>query len=297
MLQKRETIILSFIKWLLYTSIFAGLCAVSFCMATERLLLVDALLPPWQGASAWKNVFSPLHGFVFANTLFIYNVHYGIKKIPAGVSDRADWSIQHKNIHWILIVLSSLLSAVCLLFLNREIFLASIFLGLLSLGYSLPILPFKNKKRLKDFGILKLMLLCFVWSCVTVLLPMLYWDKKFADYEAEFLLRFMLMMPLCIAFDIRDMQVDKSNEIYTVPNTIGLKNSYRLIDISLIIFLILAVIQYIRYPILTRLICGIVVAVITKIVIQLSKKYNSDLYHLLCIDGMMMLYSLLIMTI
>lgn len=253
-------------------------------MATEKLL---ASHPP--------GFFSALHGFVAANTLCIYNLHYYIKRLPAGVSDRADWSAQHKWIHPALILAGGLLSCCCLFYLPFKVIAISVGLGLLSLGYSLPILPFPQKKRLKDWGILKLILLSLVWTCVTVLMPMFYYNKSFQAYEVEFMLRFVFMLPLCIAFDIRDMETDKENSIYTLPNAIGLRNSYRLMDVCLIVFGALALWQYLRYPIFSRLVGGWAIVLLTKLALQLSRKVNTDVFYLLCIDGMMLVYALLIL--
>jgi 4-hydroxybenzoate polyprenyltransferase len=272
------------IKWILYTSLFAVLCAVGLCMATEKLLLGHT-----------PGFFSALHGFVAANTLCIYNLHYYIKKIPPGISDRADWSAKNKWVHPFLIVFGCLLSLYCLFFLPLKVIAVSVALGLLSLGYSLPILPFPQKKRLKDWGILKLILLALVWTCVTVLMPMFDYNKSFEAYEVEFLLRFVFMLPLCIAFDIRDMETDKENSIYTLPNAIGLSNSYRLMDVCLIVLCGLAIWQYFRYPVLSRLWSGLVIVVLTKIMLQLSKKVDTDIFYLLCIDGMMLVYALFIL--
>lgn len=280
----------SILKWILYSSIFAGLCAVGLSMATERLLLAAN---PSAGSDILTWV-SPLHLFVFAGTLLIYNLHYGIKQLPAGISDRADWSARHRAVHIWLIVLSAGTSAACLIFLNGSIFLAGLFLGILSLAYSLPVLPFIEKKRLKDFGLLKLFLLCFVWACVTTWLPMLQWGREFRNYEVEFLLRFTLMMPLCIAFDIRDMRIDRENRIFTLPNVIGLSNAYRLINLAIVVYIALALWQYVHYPIPHRLISAIGIAILIKVIIHYSKLYKSDRYHLLAVDGVMMLYALLI---
>jgi 4-hydroxybenzoate polyprenyltransferase len=249
-------------------------------MATEKLLL-----------GATPGSFSFLHGFVAANTLCIYNLHYYIKKIPPGISDRADWSAQHKWVHPMLIACGCLFSLVCLFHLPLKVIAISVALGLLSLGYSLPILPFPQKKRLKDWGILKLILLSTVWTCVTMLMPMLYYNKRFEAYEVEFMLRFVFMLPLCIAFDIRDMETDKENSIYTLPNAIGLGASYRLIDACLIVFCGLAVWQYLRYPITARLVSGFAIVLLTKIVLLLSRKVNTDIFYLLCVDGMMLVYA------
>lgn len=280
----------SILKWILYSSVFAGLCAVGLSMATERLLLAEST-PGGFGGLAWV---TPLHLFVFANTLLIYNLHYGIKRLPVGISDRADWSARHRAVHLWLIILSACTSAACLFFLNDGIVLASLFLGILSLAYSLPVLPLIEKKRLKDFGLLKLFLLCFVWACVTTWLPMIQWGREFKNYEVEFLLRFTLMIPLCIAFDIRDMRIDRENRIFTLPNVIGLSNAYRLINLSILACIALAIWQYARYPIPHRLIGAVAIALLIKVIIHYSKRYKSDRYHLLAVDGVMMLYALLI---
>lgn len=277
---------LSVLKWILYTSLFAVFCAVGLCMATEKLL--EAQSPGF---------FSALHGFVAANTLCIYNLHYYIKKIPPGISDRADWSARYKWVHPLLIATGCLLSLYCLFFLPFKVIAVSVGLGLLSLGYSLPVLPFPQKRRLKDWGILKLILLSTVWTCVTVLMPMFYYNKSFEAYEVEFMLRFTFMLPLCIAFDIRDMETDKENSIYTLPNAIGLSASYRLMDACLIVFCALAVWQYLRYPIVSRLASGFIIVLLTKISLLLSRKVNTDVFYLLCVDGMMLVYAAFILLV
>lgn len=277
---------MGFLKWILYTSLFAACCAISLCMATERLLSGEI-----------PKLLTALHAFVAANTLCIYNLHYYIKKIPAGISDRADWSAQHKWVHPLLIVLGGIISFVCLFYLPYKVIFVSLGLGLLSLGYSLPILPFPQKRRLKDWGILKLILLSVVWTSVTVLMPMLYYNKSFRAYEVEFMLRLVLMLPLCIAFDIRDMETDKENSIYTLPNAIGITRSYQLMHICLLVFCALVLWQYFRYPILSRLISGFIVSILTYFSIRLSRKVNTDVFYLLCIDGMMLIYGVLVLVV
>lgn len=255
-------------------------------MATEKLLSGHTPL-----------TFSFLHAFVAANTLCIYNLHYYIKKLPPGISDRADWSAQHASIHPMLIGLGAITSVVCIFFLPLKVIAVSAGLGLLSLGYSLPVLPFPRKKRLKDWGILKLILLALVWTSVTVLMPMLYYNKSFRDYEVEFLLRFVLMLPLCIAFDIRDMETDRENSIYTLPNAIGLRASFRLMDVCLIVFCGLAAWQYLRYPIVSRLASGILIVLLTKGALLFSRIVNTDIFYLLCVDGMMLVYALSVLLL
>jgi hypothetical protein len=170
---------------------------------------------------------------------------------------------------------------------------ACVVLGILSFGYTLPLLPF-NKSSLRDFGWMKIITLTLVWTIVTSVLPLLYWSKPLANYPYEILIRFSFLFTLCVAFDIRDMQTDLKRKILTVPNLIGLKNSYRLMDASISIFLILSVIQYLRYPSKGRLLAEIISAILTRLVIDYTRKHPSDRVYLGLVDGMMLLYGCLI---
>lgn len=271
-------------NWILYTSLFAALCSTGMCMATERLLIQD--IPPF---------FSSLHALVFGSTLLVYNVHYIIKKSAADVSDRFAWSKHHKLWHYLILAVGLLLCAGSLFFLSARIFRACIVLGILSFAYSIPMLPFKDKKRLKDFGFVKIIVLTGVWTIVTSVLPILYWDKLIMDYPFEILIRFVFMFTLCVAFDIRDMQTDLEADIFTLPNLIGLKNSYKLMNISLLLFVVLSIIQYTRYPSVVRLTGEISTAIVTKLVIEYTRRYPSDKAYLGLVDGMMLLYAVLVL--
>src|SRR5690606_5610779 len=106
---------------------------------------------------------------------------------------------------------------VSVFFLPAEILIACAVLALLSFAYSIPILPFKDKKRLKDFGWVKILVLTLVWTIVTSVLPILYHERGLVAYPYEILMRFVFMFTLCVAFDIRDMQTDLEAGIATLP--------------------------------------------------------------------------------
>lgn len=279
-----KKIVNTLVEWILYTSFFAAWCAVGLCMATERLLI--SVIPP---------LFTSLHVFVFGATLLVYNTHHIIKKSSAKLSDIYIWTQHYKFWHYMLCIVGLLMCITSLFWLSWKIWVGCMVLGLLSFAYSIPMLPFKNKKRIRDFGWIKITVLTSVWTIVTSILPMLYWDKPIMNYPYEILMRFIFMFTLCVAFDIRDMQTDIEADIYTLPNLIGLKNSYRLIDTAIVVFALLCIIQYFRYPVRPRLIADLLAAFLTKLAIEYSKRYPSDKVYLGIIDGMMLLYALLIL--
>jgi 4-hydroxybenzoate polyprenyltransferase len=272
------------INWILYTSIFAACCATGLCMATEMLLLGHS-----------PAILSPLHLLVFCSTLLVYNTHYLVKKSTAEISDRFAWSQHYRLWHYLLWGAGLSGCSASVFFLPARIWEACVWLAVLSFAYSLPLLPFKNKRRIKDYGWVKILVLTAVWTIVTSVLPMLYWDKPLAAYPFEILIRFVFMFTLCVAFDIRDMQTDLDSGIITLPNIIGLKNSYRLMDVTIALFVLLSVVQYLRYPSPQRLSGEIITAVVTRIVILYAKRHPSDKVYLGFVDGMMLLYALLVL--
>lgn len=272
------------IDWLLYTSLFAACCSVGLSMATEKLILGVA-----------PQAFSYLHLLVFSSTLLVYNTHYIIKKSTPELSDRFGWSQHHKLWHRLFLAVGVLGCGISVLHMPQEILEACVILGILSFSYSIPLLPFKDKKRLKDFGWIKILVLTTVWTIVTSVLPILYLNERIDNYPFEILIRFVFMFTLCAAFDIRDMQTDMESGIATLPNLIGEKWTYKLMSAAMILFILMSVIQFSRHPSLGRLAAELVVAVMTKIVIDYSRKHPSDRAYLGLVDGMMLLYAILVL--
>jgi 4-hydroxybenzoate polyprenyltransferase len=269
----------------LFTSLFAACCALGMCMATERLILKSI-----------PSLFSPLHLLVFGSTLVVYNTHYIIKRSTPEISDRFAWSQHYRLWHLICLGTGVVCCLVSLFYLNMQVLAACVVLGLLSFAYSLPMLPLKNKRRLKDFGWIKILVLTLVWTIVTGVLPMLYWHVPLSQYPFEILIRFVFLFTLCVAFDIRDMQTDLEAGIYTLPNLIGMVNSYRLMNVAIFLFALLSIIQYIRYPNAWRLGAELLSAIATKLAIEYSRRHASDRVYLGLIDGMMLLYAILVLV-
>jgi hypothetical protein len=80
-----------------------------------------------------------------------------------------------------------------------------------------------------------------------------------------------------------------------VPGIIGVKRSYQVIDFSLMLFMAFSIIQYIRYPVPSRLMAEAVTVIVTKTIMIYTKKNASDRVYLGMVDGVMLFYSLLIL--
>ena len=102
------------------------------------------------------------------------------------------------------------------------------------------------------------------------------------------------MFILCLLFDLRDIEIDRAQNINTLPVMLGKNMCYNLSYILLILFLAIAWLQYLYLPQLFFFIAMAISTLVTFCIIQLTRKTNSDFIYLAGIDGMMLLQALLV---
>jgi 4-hydroxybenzoate polyprenyltransferase len=270
---------LRIIDVLLYTSLFTACCATGLCMATEKLI---------NGAA--PSLYSHLHPLVLGSTLLVYNA-------PRIFRKQATQKIQPLRVWYYFFFFAGFAMVIPGLYsLSWQIMIGCLVLGMFTFSYSLPLLPFKNKKRLREFGWLKISVLAGVWTIATSILPIVYHQKLVADFPFEILLRLVFIFTLCIVFDIRDMSTDMEQKIHTLPHKIGLHNSYLLMNITLALFVVLSGLQYVRYMHTFRLAGALITAMATWLVIAYLRRHPSDRAYLLLADGVMLLYAVLVLS-
>ena len=263
---------------LLNTSIYTAACALALCMGAEKLMLGH--VPPF---------LSPLHYLIIGSTMLEYNVHHLFNR-PQDGSTWAKWAVPT---HWGISILGLLLCLLALPSLSLNVLIGCGVLGVMSFAYSTPMLPFRYKQRLKDYGLLKIHILTGVWVMVGTVLPGLYWKIPYADYCLETVVRFLFIFPLCIAFDIRDTDADLKRGIHTIPNTLGLHAAYRAVDLTLITFLFWGVVRCLRHNSYKEMIVYGITAAAAHFSIRLSKRNPHPYVYLVLIDGVMLLYGVL----
>ena len=178
---------------------------------------------------------------------------------------------------------------------SLQLQLSAIGLGIFAFAYFLPLLPFGDKKHLRDFGWVKISVLAGVWTMATSVLPILFWHKNISDFPFEILVRLVFIFTLCIIFDIRDMQADQVSNINTLPHKVGIRNSYRLINVTLLLLVALSVIQYARYQMPERFAGAILTVIFTWLVVRYLQKRPSERAYMLLADGVMLFYSVLVL--
>jgi 4-hydroxybenzoate polyprenyltransferase len=269
------------LEFILFSSIFISACAVGFCIETNILLGLPL------------NSFS-FYCFVFGATLLQYNLHYSTKKIAVKNSERLRWSHNNKKVHFFLLIVGALLIFFSFFSFHLKHFLILGCLAAISFLYSFPFLPLGKKRRIKDYGLLKIVTLSLLWTLVTVWFPVNTLPVNELLFMFVFGKRFIFMFILCLLFDVRDIEIDRKEKINTLPVMLGRKKSYNLSYGLLVVFLAITLLQYFYLPQLSFFIAMVLSALITFIMIERTKKTNTDFIYLAGIDGMMLLQALLV---
>lgn len=209
-------------------------------------------------------------------------------------SQRLTWSLKNKNLHIILFIIGCIMIIVSLFSFQLHHFYILSILGAIAFLYSYPALPFGKRKRIKDYGFLKIITLALLWTLVTVWFPVSDMPVDKGLYLLVFAKRFTFMFVLCLLFDIRDIDVDTHENRITLPVILGKKKSYFTARLVLFLFLIISCIQYYFYPETEVFIAMLLSTLVTFFIVQLSKKTNSDFVYLAGIDGMMLIQAVLV---
>ncbi|ULQ57163.1 UbiA family prenyltransferase [Flavihumibacter rivuli] len=270
----------SFVDFFLFSALFIACCAVALCMETNLLLGLPT--------NHWS-----VYAFVFGATLVQYNLHYFFKPDKPIITERARWTAANRNNQVRMLAIGGLMVLVSLWWLQPRHFLVMVVLAILAALYSFPLLPFR-RKRLKEYGGLKIILLSLEWTLVTVWFPVDQTGLDPADFWLVMVRRFIFMWVLCLAFDIRDREVDALDGIRTLPVRWGVGRAYLFTDIALGFFVLLSAWQLARTGAFAFFHAMLLSALCTRIVIQATKRMNNDYLYLAGVDGMMLLQALLV---
>jgi 4-hydroxybenzoate polyprenyltransferase len=96
------------------------------------------------------------------------------------------------------------------------------------------VLPMGAGRRLRDVGLNKLFVLAFVWAWATVVLP--FADVDFRVLGLPFFERFLFIFALTLPFDVRDLGLDKLEQVDTLAARLGAKNSIFLAVLLLLVW-------------------------------------------------------------
>lgn len=186
----------------------------------------------------------------FCSTLLLYNFSLYLS-MPGEQSDspfiRTKWFQKNKGAIAVFSFFALLVLLYCLYSLHIYTYFLLGAVGLLSLGYALPILRIKGKTvTFRQIAGLKVFLIAFVWALSSVGLPV----TESIDTPSEvlptplimywFCLEFLFVLAITLPFDIRDVKQDQYYHLKTIPTMLGVEKTKALCYFILLIhFLIL----------------------------------------------------------
>ena len=252
------------------SSAFIALCAVALALETSFVATTPFERPGFYAfifLATWSSY--RVHAFVARPT----RLHAGTTALLITATFLSAFSLHAAMIPWLALA------------------------ALLSLAYSLPTLP--GGRKLREYGVAKILILTGVWTLVTGYLPVM---GKLPSETIALLLarRFLFMFALCIAFDLRDRVADERAGIRTVPVRVGDRASYGLVRITLLAFaglILLAPLAGPHQPGGWMIGALLLSALVTWFAIEHSRRrVKSNLYYLGWIDGMMAVQGLLVVA-
>lgn len=269
---------LNFLNVILYSNLFISLCAAGLAFETYMLSNVPVSLR--------------LGGIIFFGTLFVYNLDgllpYKFNQQEM-LSERTRWIRDNK----LLLQTIAIGSIFIVLYLYYTALFELNFWFILHLTvvaglYSVPFIPDREGTiPLRDVPLLKVFLIAYVWSAITVQLPLMEAGRDLFEPGSLilFLRRFLFLFALTLAFDIRDVQKDAATGTITFPVKWGVLKTKKLALIALGLF---ALLLPVGVAPLDRVALALT-AVGAGAVIWKASENRSQYYYLILTDGMMLL--------
>lgn len=225
--------------------------------------------------------------FVFCATIRSYSFHWWLTPAMEPGSSRLRWLKENRGVHLALFFAGLTGSVIYGIFLpgHRLWLLLAAFVTLL---YSAPKIPHPWFTMLRKIALGKTIFLAFVWMYVTTALPLQLsgqpWQKDFYLFAGS---RFFLIYAICILFDYRDREYDRSIGIRSLITCLDEKAIRLLFFLSLLTFTGFTVgLLWYGYSFVVAgmlLVPGLMLAALYRTV----TKKASDLVYYLLLDGLM----------
>ena len=267
-------------KWLQFIlshSIFIAICAVALCFQTALLLHI--------------NLTVYLYAFIFFSTICSYNFYW---LLSGYLFSREAFPVFFKRYYTNAIVLA--LGGIGLLYAVLHItnLWPVISLGLiLTLLYTVPLLPFSAFRFMRKAGLVKTFLLAFTWAFVTVYIP--YKQNPTGNIATLVMLfnnRFLFMLMLCIIFDARDTNVDKIRGLQSLTTIIKPATVQYIMFAVFTAYIINGIVIRAYYDEPMQIIALLVTGVVTAIVYFFSLKKQGYFFYYFLVDGLMLFSAL-----
>lgn len=259
------------LDFFLYSNLFISLCAAA--MTAETYLLVHAEI----------NFLYVI--FVIVSSVALYNFPVLFFAENETHSERSRWISENKKLISIISFPAFVSAGILLFFFPFKFILFFSAAGLVSLSYFLPV------TNLRAIPVVKAVAVALVWTCVTFIFPLLLSPLPFGESWREALLYFFFLLPLAIAFNIRDITVDRDAGVKTFPVIFGIQKTK-----SVCLFFLLLLCGLVFFlPLETKIrIAFLLSTFATAVLISIASERRSEYFYSLWMDGMILFQFLLV---
>lgn len=233
----------------------------------------------------------------FFATLFIYNLQRIFYSTPTDnslFSIRRKWIFENQFSIKFLTVIGFLGVSITFFFNDYKIIFYLSPLLILSLAYFFPSI------KLRKNTWFKLLTLAIVWTMVTAVVPALLNQINPFSTAAilHFFVRFIFMIGICIPFDIRDMEIDKKENVFTLSQKLG-ENKTRWIAFGfMFIYILLIVGEFSLHMFSMKIFIALMLtAIANAIIVFMSSSKRSEYFYTALLDGTMILQGIILIGV
>lgn len=263
---------------------------IAFCAAA--MVLVTYLLNGVTDGSVLLTI------FVANSTFLLYNFHrfaYDVRLDSILGFFSSLQSIRFKSYEKVIVFLSLITEVTLCFFLQFNTLVALFCIAIPAIWYSV---PFPGRvKRLRELPAVKMPLLAFVWAFSTVLIPALDSHLPLDLFLwSQFFARWLFVFALCVPFELRDVEFDRSKLVRTIPVVLGEARTKWLGLLAVLAELAIHQLQFrSNYIDSNKLIVLIVTSIIAAVWIIFYGKLKGKYFYKLLVDGTMILRFLLML--
>ncbi|HEX4958259.1 MAG TPA: hypothetical protein VFV46_08790 [Lacibacter sp.] len=256
-----------------------AVCAAVLCVQT--LLLLN------EGTGDFL-----LAGFVFAATLFSYNLHFFLASAKSDASEQLSWFRKTYKLT-VYVIIAAMVAALSLFLYLKDIRYFVIAAVLLNASYTAPLLLKKSLKLPLLLTFVKSYFVGFTWAFATVVLPLVIIQKQPAIAEvAVFFHRFMLVSIATLLFDYRDRSRDLQWGVRTPANMLNAKQYDLFYGVNILLFTLSAGLLMAAVPSPWQWL-QVLPCIYLWWLYRVSKKRTDDLFYLSWVDGSLFLSAIL----
>ena len=186
---------------------------------------------------------------------------------------------------------------ICLSNLPTALYLKLLIIGSITALYTLPFIPmFKPISTIKKIPFLKTSMIAFVWTYLTLNLPMdiLNINLEIKGIGPLFLSRFFFISAITLPFELRDKEVDQKDGIVTLAHIFS-SNQIRNIIFGLLLSMCISMV-YFSFQIgsLNLGVAYLLSSIVMAWLAQSNNLLNHKYYYKILLDGMLIFQSILV---